>query len=112
MLTYHLTSNSSFLVQGSYPESLLASWDHFKAAQKPVCNDQIRPSTLPPNQLYALILLSHAGMDLESWKMRNWREAKEIWEQVVEQLGQAEETYGFEVCPVKKTVPEMLAHAR
>lgn len=84
-------------MQGAYPASLLASWDAFKAAQKPTCDDQIRPSTLPPSQLYALILLSHAGTDLESWKVRNWREAKEIWDQVVEQLGAAEETCEFEV---------------
>lgn len=98
-LTTRVPPYSAYIVQGAYPASLLASWDHFKAAQKPACDDQIRPSTLPSSQLYALILLSHAGTDLESWKVRNWREAKEIWEQVVEQLGAAEETHEFEVGP-------------
>ncbi|GAA5940393.1 uncharacterized protein JCM15063_002621 [Sporobolomyces koalae] len=86
----------AFLVQGSYPESLLAAWDRFKTSQKPACDDQIRPSSLPPSQLYALILLDHAGTDLESWKLRNWKEAREIWEQVVEQLGRAECELEFE----------------
>jgi hypothetical protein len=47
--------------------------------------------------MYALILLDHAGNDLESWKMRNWRESKEIWDQVVRQLGDAEKEFQFEV---------------
>ncbi|GAA5955282.1 hypothetical protein JCM3765_003270 [Sporobolomyces pararoseus] len=86
----------SFLVQGSYPSSLLSSWDLFKAQQKPPCEDQIRPSKFPSTQMYALILLDHAGTDLESWKMRNWREAREIWDQVVESLARAERESEFE----------------
>ncbi|GAA5896729.1 uncharacterized protein JCM6883_006994 [Sporobolomyces salmoneus] len=86
----------AFLVQGSYPSSLLSAWDRFKSQQKPACDDQIRPHVLPSSQLYALILLDHAGTDLESWKLRNWREAREIWDQVVEQLGNAERELEFE----------------
>ncbi|GAA5872502.1 hypothetical protein JCM16303_004539 [Sporobolomyces ruberrimus] len=89
-------SRGAFLVQGSYPPSLLASWDVYKSHQKPICNDQIRPSILPPTQLYALILLDHAGVDLESWKLRNWKEAREIWDQVVGHLGHAEREFEFE----------------
>ncbi|BGP12939.1 hypothetical protein JCM10213_004359 [Rhodosporidiobolus nylandii] len=86
----------AFLVQGSYPDQLLQSWDEYKAAQDPPCEDQIRPDVLPSNQLYALILLSNAGSDLETYKLRSWREAASVLYQVVETLGRAEEEFGFE----------------
>lgn len=34
---------SAFLVQGSYPQELLASWDEYKASQYPPSDEQIRP---------------------------------------------------------------------
>ncbi|GAA6060382.1 hypothetical protein JCM10212_004635 [Sporobolomyces blumeae] len=86
----------AFLVQGRYPRSLLDSWDAFKRSQKPPCDDQIRPSCLPASQMYALVLLDHAGQDLETWKVRDWIEAREIWDQVVERLGTAEADFEFE----------------
>ncbi|GAA6013572.1 hypothetical protein JCM11491_002711 [Sporobolomyces phaffii] len=86
----------AFLVQGRYPSSLLCAWDRFKVNQKPVCDDQIRPSVLPATQMYALIVLDHGGVDLEAWKLRDWREAKEIWDQIVEHLGLAEREFEFE----------------
>ena len=92
-------------MQGAYPTSLLAAWDRFKAHQKPVCDDQIRPDVLPSSQLYALLLLEHAGTDLETWKLRNWREANEIWDQVVEHLGNAEQRHGFEVSRLATQAP-------
>lgn len=33
----------AFLVQGSYPEELLASWDDYKEKQSPPSDEQIRP---------------------------------------------------------------------
>ncbi|GAA5831740.1 hypothetical protein JCM11251_003863 [Rhodosporidiobolus azoricus] len=86
----------AFVVQGSYPQELLDSWDEYKAAQSPSCVDQIRPDILPSTQLYALILLENAGSDLETYKLCTWREAASVWGQVVETIGKAEEEIGFE----------------
>ncbi|GAA5877003.1 hypothetical protein JCM8547_007490 [Rhodosporidiobolus lusitaniae] len=86
----------AFLVQGAYPSELLASWDSFKASQSPPCDDQIRPDVLPSTQYYALLLLENAGQDLETYKLKNWREAASVLGQVMETLGQAEEGCGFE----------------
>ncbi|GAA5985938.1 hypothetical protein JCM11641_004835 [Rhodosporidiobolus odoratus] len=86
----------AFLVQGSYPEPLLKSWDSYKASQYPPCEDQIRPDVLPDSQLYALILLSNAGEDLETYKLRTWREAASVLSQVTETLSRAEREVGFE----------------
>ncbi|GAA5892504.1 hypothetical protein JCM6882_005633 [Rhodosporidiobolus microsporus] len=86
----------AFVVQGAYPRQLLDSWDEYKAAQSPPCDDQIRPDALPAKQLYALILLENAGTDLETCKLRSWKEAASVWGQVVETVGAAEEQVGFE----------------
>lgn len=109
---------STYLVQGSYPEELLASWDDYKAKQTPPSDEQIRPreclspasharnSQLTPprpadvftsTQLYALILLEHAGTDLESYKLKTWKGAASVFAQAVEALARAEEACGFEV---------------
>lgn len=54
---------------------------------------------LPSTQLYALLLLSNAGSDLETYKLRNWTEAASVVGQVVETLTAAEEQCLFEVRP-------------
>ncbi|BGP04973.1 hypothetical protein JCM10049v2_000775 [Rhodotorula toruloides] len=86
----------AFLVQGSYPQELLASWDEYKALQYPPTDEQIRPHVLPSSQLYALILLSHAGSDLETYKLKTWRDAASVLVQVTQTLAVAEEKKGFE----------------
>ncbi|BGO96830.1 Other/Haspin protein kinase [Rhodotorula toruloides ATCC 204091] len=86
----------AFLVQGSYPQELLASWDEYKASQYPPSDEQIRPHVLPSYQLYALILLSHAGSDLETYKLKTWRDAASVFVQVTQTLAVAEEKKGFE----------------
>jgi hypothetical protein len=40
-----MMGNRMFVVQGKYPDVLLAEWDSFKAAQSPPCDDQIRPGS-------------------------------------------------------------------
>ena len=44
-------SASAFIVQGSYPETLLKSWDTFKRKQKPPSDEQIRPGKETRDQL-------------------------------------------------------------
>ncbi|GAA5928734.1 hypothetical protein JCM1841_001039 [Sporobolomyces salmonicolor] len=88
----------AFLVQGAYPAPLLSAWDIFRSSRRSLLasGEQVRPSCFSEEQLYALILLEHAGEDLESWKLGGWREAKGVWEQVVEAVGKAEEEVEFE----------------
>ncbi|GAA6022924.1 hypothetical protein JCM10207_006866 [Rhodosporidiobolus poonsookiae] len=86
----------AFLVQGEYPAQLLASWDAYKATQNPPCDDQIRPDAFPSTQLYALILLENAGADLETSKLRSWKEAASVIGQVAQTVARAEERCGFE----------------
>ncbi|GAA5902216.1 hypothetical protein JCM5296_006630 [Sporobolomyces johnsonii] len=88
----------AFLVQGAYPAPLVSAWDTFRSSRRSslASDEQIRPSCFPDEQLYALILLEHAGEDLESWRLGGWREAKGIWEQVVDAVGRAEEEVEFE----------------
>ncbi|BGP29047.1 hypothetical protein JCM10296v2_000783 [Rhodotorula toruloides] len=115
----------AFLVQGSYPQELLASWDEYKASQYPPSDEQIRPHVLPSSQLYALILLSHAGSDLETYKLKTWRDAASVFMQVTQTLGFAEEKKGFEhrdlhwgnilvrhVSPSSADIPRRLATLR
>ncbi|BGP21844.1 other/Haspin protein kinase [Rhodotorula toruloides] len=86
----------AFIVQGSYPQELLASWDEYKASQYLPSDEQIRPHVLPSSQLYALILLSHAGSDLETYKLKSWRDAASVLVQVTQTLSVAEDLKGFE----------------
>ena len=50
-----------------------------------------------PEQLYALICLSHGGTDLETAKLRNWQEATSVLWQVAQALSTAEQQLQFEV---------------
>ncbi|KAI5476367.1 serine/threonine protein kinase Haspin [Pseudohyphozyma bogoriensis] len=86
----------AFIVQGAYPSELLGQWDVFKAAQRPPCDDQIRPHILPPSQVYAVICLSHGGSDLEHYKLANWTQAASVLWQVAEACKKGEESVEFE----------------
>ncbi|GAA5980451.1 hypothetical protein JCM10908_001658 [Rhodotorula pacifica] len=86
----------AFLVQGSYPEELLASWDDFKEKQSPPSDEQIRPHVFASTQLYALILLENAGTDLEAYKLKSWKEAASVFAQATDALGRAERARDFE----------------
>ncbi|GAA5866226.1 hypothetical protein JCM3774_004125 [Rhodotorula dairenensis] len=86
----------AFLVQGSYPEELLASWDDYKEKQSPPSDEQIRPHVFASTQLYALILLENAGTDLEAYKLKTWKEAASVFAQATVALGAAERARGFE----------------
>ncbi|GAA5842371.1 hypothetical protein JCM9279_005365 [Rhodotorula babjevae] len=86
----------AFLVQGAYPDELLSAWDDFKRAQRPACDEQVRPNVLPATQLFALLLLDNAGSALEMYKLKSWVEAAGVLGQVVEALGRAEDACGFE----------------
>lgn len=52
---------------------------------------------LPHDQVYALICLADAGSDLESFRLRDWREAASVLRQVVRTCAEAETAIQFEV---------------
>ena len=87
------------IVKGSYPRELLRIWDEFERSRED-CNG-IRPSSLPATQLYCVVILPHAGADLESYSFHGkmvWREACQVFWQVAKALKVAEEAASFEVC--------------
>ncbi|ORY72718.1 hypothetical protein BCR35DRAFT_160117 [Leucosporidium creatinivorum] len=86
----------AFIVQGSYPTTLITQWDAYKSSQTPYSDDQIRPDVLPADQVYAVVCLSHAGSDLEGYKLRSWTEAASVLWQVATICAEAEERLEFE----------------
>lgn len=86
----------AFVVQGAYPPHLLDQWDAFRAAQKPPCDDQIRPSVLPDDQVYAVICLAHAGSELETYKLASWSEALDVLLQTAHIVARGEKNFQLE----------------
>ncbi|WWC88402.1 uncharacterized protein L201_003313 [Kwoniella dendrophila CBS 6074] len=86
----------SYVVEGNYPEKLLEEWDEFKGNEG---SASVRPSALPPTQRYCLLLLSHAGVDLETFKFsqtQGWLQAAGIFWQLTSSLARAEKWTQFE----------------
>ena len=87
------------VVKGSYPRELLRIWDEFEHSRED-CHG-VRPSSLPATQLYCIVILPHAGADLESYSFQGkmvWCEACQVFWQVAKALKVAEEAASFEVC--------------
>ncbi len=55
---------------------------------------------LPASQVYMMIVLSHGGRDLESYKLKSWVEAASVLWQVAAVCARAEEAVEFEVSQV------------
>ncbi|WWC62880.1 uncharacterized protein I303_105478 [Kwoniella dejecticola CBS 10117] len=86
----------SYVVEGSYPDKLLEEWDLYKSTEG---SASVRPSLLPPSQKYCLLVLCHAGTDLESFRFSQstgWAQAAGIFWQLVFSLSRAEEWTQFE----------------
>lgn len=83
---------------------LLREWDEFKRDRG---SDGTRPDSFNERQLYSIIVLPHAGVDLETYtfgktagsskQSTGWRDAAEIFWQVARSLASAEERLRFEV---------------
>jgi len=74
-------------------------WDEFEDSREDC--DGVRPSSHPVTQLYCVVILPHAGTDLESYRFQGkmvWREACQIFWQVAMALKVSEEAASFEVC--------------
>ncbi|WVW84978.1 hypothetical protein I302_107014 [Kwoniella bestiolae CBS 10118] len=86
----------SYVVEGAYPQQLLDEWDEFKATEG---SASVRPSALASTQKYCLLLLSHAGTDLETFKFsqsQGYLQAAGVFWQIVSSLARAEEWTQFE----------------
>src|SRR5258706_6070562 len=86
------------IVKGCYPRELLRMWDEFEHSRED-CHG-VRPSSLPATQLYCVVILPHAGADLESYRFQGkmvWREAWQVFWQVAKALKVAQEAASFEV---------------
>ena len=81
------------VVRGPYPEELQKAWES-NASLKGI--NIRRPSENPSRQLYFVMKMEYAGVPLEKFKVRNWKEAYEIMKQISESLSAGERTADFE----------------
>ncbi|PVF96511.1 hypothetical protein CPB86DRAFT_827128 [Serendipita vermifera] len=91
----------SYIISGKYPKMLLREWDEYKRDRG---SESTRPDSFNEHQLYAVIILPYAGVDLESYAFGGgsaknstvWRDAADIFWQVSNALAGAEEKLRFE----------------
>lgn len=90
---------AAHIVRGTYPAALLQAWDRWDAKRRTKTGEgaeNIRPHVLGRQQVYALIVMSDGGKDLESLKVKSWLQAASIFWQVVAGLSEMESRYEFE----------------
>ncbi|PWY97423.1 hypothetical protein BCV70DRAFT_202857 [Testicularia cyperi] len=91
--------HSAYVAVGTYPDQLLQAWDEWDASRRTKLGtgaENIRPSSFPASQLYAVLVMSDGGPDLETFKVRSWTQAAAVFWQVAAALGQAEQRHEFE----------------
>ncbi|KAL3689692.1 hypothetical protein R1sor_016001 [Riccia sorocarpa] len=81
------------ICQGSYEQELIKAWEDYDAAR---ASDNDHPMIFPEKQLYVVFVLADGGIDLESFVLSSYSEARSILFQVVLALAIAEESCGFE----------------
>lgn len=90
---------AAHIVRGSYPSALIQAWDRWddkRRAKTGEGAENIRPDVLGRQQVYALLVMTDGGMDLESLKVKSWLQAASIFWQVMGGLGVMESKYEFE----------------
>ncbi|QOU22659.1 hypothetical protein BRETT_002841 [Brettanomyces bruxellensis] len=81
------------VVRGPYPSELQMAWE----SNSSMGGENVRrPSENPNMQLYFVMRMEYAGVSLEKFKVRNWREAYEILKQVCDALSAGELNADFE----------------
>ncbi|WVN89898.1 uncharacterized protein L203_105128 [Cryptococcus depauperatus CBS 7841] len=86
----------AYVVEGEYPRPLLEQWDIYKHTEG---SASVRPSAFSPTQKFCLIILTHAGLDLEAFKFsasNGWIQAGGVFWQVASTLASAETWARFE----------------
>lgn len=96
--THFVRLVSAHVVRGAYSSRLLQAWDAFAVAHPDRC-ENVRPSVLPATQMYALLVMEHAGTELERLPLRSWVERAAVFFQVACALAHAEQETQFEVRP-------------
>lgn len=81
------------IVQGQYPQQLLDMWDVF-SDENPSENE--RPDEYKPEQLYCIMAMDDAGVDLEHYELSSWEDGESIFWQTCRILASAELKYQFE----------------
>ncbi|GAC99589.1 hypothetical protein PHSY_007192 [Pseudozyma hubeiensis SY62] len=90
---------AAHIVRGSYPSALIQAWDRWDDKRRTKTGEgaeNIRPDVLGRQQVYALLVMTDGGMDLESLRVKSWLQAASIFWQVVGGLGVMESKYEFE----------------
>ncbi|KAJ1029919.1 hypothetical protein NDA16_000835 [Ustilago loliicola] len=90
---------SAHVVKGAYPSALLQAWDRWDAKRRAKTGEgaeNIRPDVLGSQQVYALLVMTDGGMDLESLKVKSWLQAASIFWQVVAGISEMESRIEFE----------------
>lgn len=83
------------IAKGTYPKILDDAWVDYDKNVKPSEND--RPAKmLKSNQMYVVFQLSHGGVALEDFKVKNYEQAISIFQQVAFGMAVAESRYEFE----------------
>ncbi|KXN86127.1 hypothetical protein AN958_10494 [Leucoagaricus sp. SymC.cos] len=88
----------TYVVRGKYPELLLNLWDEYNEKKG---SESVRPDSFTVSQMYAIIVLSDDGPDLEAYTFSNagktgWRKAASLFWQVAKALAHAEKLVSFE----------------
>ncbi|ODQ65652.1 hypothetical protein NADFUDRAFT_50936 [Nadsonia fulvescens var. elongata DSM 6958] len=81
------------VVQGHYPQYLLDLWDQYAKVNSTYNR---RPDYFGEDQLYCVLVLADAGIDLEHFKIASWSEANTIFWKTVKSLSEAEKCFEFE----------------
>ncbi|CBQ68238.1 conserved hypothetical protein [Sporisorium reilianum SRZ2] len=90
---------AAHVVRGAYPAALLSAWDRWDAKRRAKTGEgaeNIRPHVLGRQAVYAVLVMSDGGVDLESLRVKSWVQAASIFAQVVGGLGAMEAKYEFE----------------
>ncbi|CEH15690.1 Serine/threonine kinase (haspin family) [Ceraceosorus bombacis] len=86
---------SSHVVCGVYPPMLMRAWDAYDK-RKAGGSENVRPACLPSSQRYAVLVLEHGGVDVESVKLKGWIQAAAVFWQIAQSLASAEKELRFE----------------
>ncbi|KAK9369679.1 hypothetical protein V1509DRAFT_618787 [Lipomyces kononenkoae] len=84
---------SAHAVKGKYSDILLLLWDEFDTVKG---SENLRPDIYDDDQYYCIIILNNAGIDLEHFQVRSWREAAVIFWTVARSIANAEKYVEFE----------------
>ena len=94
-----VTLRAAHVVRGMYPAPLLQAWDRWDAKRRTKTGEgaeNIRPHVLGDRHVYAVLVMTDAGTDLESLRVESWLQAASIFWQVTAGLGAMEARYEFE----------------